>query len=453
MQEKIFKAYDIRGIYPTEINEPYAKRIAQAFAHINKAKVVAVGRDVRISSPSMHRAVVEGLKSIGVKVIDIGIVPTDGIYFAVGFYKLDGGIQVTASHNPKEYNGFKMVKKGVEALSSETGLFDVRDLVLSDYKFNETGGGSVAVKNIEEDYFDYLINIVKPKQTRKLKIVANSNFGATGPFAERLLKRLDIGAELVGLNFKPDGNFPKGRPDPLIPENREETSNLVVKEKADFGVAWDADGDRCFTFDEQGVFVEGCHFTALLAEYLLSKHPCQKIIYDPRNIWAVEHSIKIAGGVPVLNRVGHTFIKNRMRSEDALFAGEMSGHFYFRDYFYADNGLLPFLFTIAMLMDNPKKKLSDLYRNIRHNFFVSGEFNYTVKDTKKAIAEIEKKFLGKGSLDKTDGIAFTFSDWRFNIRPSNTEPLLRLNVEAKDAATLDEKFSEMEKLLKSYSTK
>lgn len=452
MQEKIFKAYDIRGVYPTEINEPYVKRIAQAYAEIYKPKVIAVGRDVRLSSPSLQIAVVEGLKSMGVKVVDIGIVPTEGIYFAVGFYKLDGGIQVSASHNPKEYNGLKMVKKGVEAISRDTGLDDIRDMVLSKKEFKLIGGGTVEQKNIEEDYFKYILNIFTPKQTRPIKIVANGNFGATGGYTEKLLKKLNLkDVKLVGINFKQDGNFPKGRPDPLIAENREETSENVLSEKADVGVAWDADGDRCYIADEQGVFVEGCHFNAKLAEYMLAKFPGQKIIYEPRNIWAVEHSIKQAGGVPVMNKAGHTFIKNRMRSENALFGGEMSGHYYFRDFFYADNGLLPFLLTIGILMDNPKVKLSEMFREIRRNYCVSGEINFTVKDPAKVLAEIRSKYQGK--IDETDGLSMSFDEWRFNLRSSNTEPLLRLNVEARDAALLDERRKELEKILKSHATK
>lgn len=444
IDSSIFKAYDIRGTYPDQINEEAAKRIAGAYAHLLKPTKVAVGHDVRLSSPALSNAVIESLTKAGVDVVDIGAGPTELIYFAVGSLGLDGGIQVSASHNPAEYNGLKMVKKGVAAISSDTGLNEIRDLALGTADFSAATVGTVEQQDLSEDYLKFINQIVPLKNLKSLKIVANNNFGLSGPLAKQLLEHQQLSqVELVELNFQPDGHFPKGRPDPLIPENRAETSALINKETADLGVAWDADGDRCYIADEQGEFIEGCHLTALLAEHLLKKNPPrpgsgqagEKILYDPRNIWAVEETVKAAGGTPLMNKAGHTFIKNRMKEETALFAGEMSGHFYFRDFFFADNGLLPFLLFLDILSQNPTKTVSQLMAPLRQKYFVSGEINFRVRDVSEAIKAIEQQF-SDGQIDRTDGLSVTFDSWRFNLRASNTEPLLRLNVEAKDGDTV-----------------
>jgi len=448
--DDIFKAYDIRGTYPDQIDEKKVKRIAQAFASFTGAKTVAVGRDVRLSGPKLQHAVIDGLKSAGVTVYDIGAVPTDMMYFAVGYKHFDGGIQVSASHNPAEFNGLKMVRAGVEALSSDNGLNEIKALAESDRQLEASMEGRVDAINLEEDYLDYLTKFVQFSPELKLNIVANNNFGLSGHLAAKMLDRLKAdNIQFIELNWPSDGSFPKGRPDPLIAENRAETSQLIKTTDADLAVAWDADGDRCYFADENGEFVEGCHLTALLALYLLEQEPKQKIIYDPRNIWAVIETVKNAGGEPVLNKAGHTFIKNRMRSENALFAGEMSGHFYFREFYDADNGIIPFL-LILNIIDAAKQPLSKIIEPWRKQYFVSGEINFTVADKDVALKEVESIY-SEGQIDRTDGLSIQFEDWRFNLRPSNTENLLRLNVETKDQALIAVKTKELVGLLKSKS--
>lgn len=450
--EGIFKAYDIRGTYPDQINEAAAKRITQAYAAFIKPKAVVVGRDVRSSGPSLQKAVIEGLIEAGVNVVDIGVGSTDSLYFAVGYYHYDGGIQVSASHNPAEYNGLKMVGAGAAAISGDTGLREIQALATSEQDLSGESLGEVQSRDITVDYLDFLAQFADFESISGLKVVANNNFGMTGAIAEKLLSRLGVqdSIELIKLNFEPDGSFPKGRPDPLIPENRAETSKLVVDSGADLAVAWDADGDRCYIADENGLFIEGCHLTALLAAELLKKHPGEKIIYEPRNIWAAEETIKNNGGIPILNKTGHGFIKNRMKSEDALFAGEMSGHFYFRDFYFADNGLIPFLLVLNIVAANHDKKVSEILQELRGKYFVSGEINFKVANVASALAQIEEKYRD-GAIDRTDGLSVSFGSWRFNLRPSNTEPLLRLNVEAKDNAQLcQEKTAELRQLIETF---
>ncbi|MCR4278149.1 MAG: phosphomannomutase/phosphoglucomutase [Candidatus Berkelbacteria bacterium] len=443
---KIFKAYDIRGVYPEEIDETKVKRIAMAYAKFTGAKTVAVGRDVRLSGPKLQKAVIDGLTEAGVNVEDIGPVPTDMLYFAVGFYHYDGGIQVSASHNPAQFNGLKMVRRGVEAISSDNGLQEIRALAQSDENLASSTKGSFDSKEIEEDYFDYLTKFVHFDTAEPLKIVANNNFGLSGEVAQRFLTRIhNAHIQLIELNFQPDGNFPKGRPDPLQESNRRETSELILETKADFGVAWDADGDRCYISDEKGEAIEGCHLTALLAVHLLHDNKGEKILYDPRNIWAVKESVAAAGGISLLNKAGHTFIKNRMRQEDALFAGEMSGHFYFRNFYYADNGLIPFLLFLNIVAET-KKPVSEIIKPLRDKYYVSGEINFEVADKGAMTKKIEEKYAA-GSIDRTDGLSISFDNWRFNLRASNTENLLRLNVEAKDKTTCDQETQELKALI------
>lgn len=436
--DKIFKAYDIRGVYPSEINEELVRKIGAAYALVFKPKVVAVGRDVRPSGVALQAALIDGLTSQGVDVVDIGMGPTEQIYFAVATHKYDGGIQVSASHNPAEYNGLKMVlgKNGaIDALSGDSGLPQLR-AALGDDLSPVSNKGAVTQLDIRLEYIEFLAELIDLSEVAALKVVANNNFGASGPIAREVLRKIGAPVELIELNFEPDGSFPKGRPDPSVEENRAETSALVRKHSADLAVAWDADGDRCFVVDENGEFVEGCYFTALLSSELLKDSPKDKIVYDPRNIWAVEQTVKELGGAALMNKAGHTFIKNRMRQEDALFAGEMSGHFSFRSFFYCDNGIIPFLY--ALKIASRGEKLSEIVAPLRKQFPVSGEINFKVKDIAAAIKDIEQYFAD-GQFDRTDGVSISFDSWRLNLRSSNTEPLLRLNVEARDQKTCLEK--------------
>ncbi len=449
MDSSIFKAYDIRGIYPDQISAADFKRIAQAYAAFVKPKVVAVGRDVRTSGPELQKAVIDGLLEAGVHVIDIGPVPTDGLYFAVGFYNYDGGIQVSASHNPAEYNGLKMIRAGCEAISGDTGIQEIRQIAESDNDLTAESPGQLQAKDITEDYLDLLAGLAQFEAIPSLKVVANNNFGLTGPLAEKLLKRVGMSEAitLVKINFEPDGTFPKGRPDPLLSENRAETIAAVKENKADLAVAWDADGDRCFFADENGDFIEGGHLTAFLAEQLLKAQPGSKILYDPRHIWAVEETVAAAGGTALITKAGHAFIKNRMKEEDALFAGETSGHYYFRDFFYADNGIIPFVVMLNILAANPGKTLSELAASLRAKYFVVDQVNFTVKDVATVLKEIEAKYAN-GKIDRTDGLSVNFDDWRFNLRGSNTEPLIRLNVEARSQAVCSNRLAELSAAIK-----
>lgn len=453
MDPKVFKAYDVRGIYPSEINEDVARRVAGAYATYLKleGKTVAVGRDVRLSGPSLQEAVIKGLTAAGVNVLDIGVGPTELLYFAVGSLDLDGGIQVSASHNPAEYNGLKLIKRGVEAISADTGLQEIKALALGAEAFSPENRGTIQEKQLGAEYVRFVAGLVNTPERPKLRVVANNNFGASGPLAKQVLQLLNWPIELVELNFEPNGVFPKGRPDPLLPENRAETAQLIREHEADLGVAWDADGDRCYIADENGEFIEGCHLTAILANHLLKEHPGEKIIYDPRNVWAVEETVKAAGGVPILNKAGHTFIKNRMKQEGALFAGEMSGHFYYRDFYNADNGILTFL-TFLEIVAKANKKVSAIAAPFREKYFVSREINFRVKDAAIVTADVTKQY-GDGAIDLTDGLSVNHSGWRFNLRSSNTEPLLRLNVEARDEATCLTKTNLLVELLSQHAAK
>ncbi len=446
---KIFKAYDIRGIYPTEINEDIARRIGQAYAQHFQPKKVAVGRDIHLASPYLEEAVIDGLVKSGVDVIQIGLVPTDGLYFATAHLEVDGGIQLSASHNPRQFGGIKLAKKNAQAPSADD-LEAIKQLALTGQFQTTTDLGQVEPADIEPSYLEFLTKFARFDGLPTLKLVANNNFGMTGLLAEKLLDKLGADQiELVRLNFQPDGNFPKGRPDPLVPENRAETSGLVLASRADGAVAWDADGDRCYIADEHGQFIEGCHLTALLAQYLLKLHPGGKVVYESRNVWAVEEAVKAAGGRPILSKAGHTLIKNAMIEQDALFGGEMSGHFYFRDFFYADNGLIPFILFLNIIAEQ-NRPISQLVKDLRDKYHVSGEINFKITDKQLALQKIEAIYH-QAIINKLDGLSVNCGHWRFSLRPSNTEDLLRLNVEARDANALKTKTAELTELLNSWA--
>ena len=458
MNKEIFKAYDIRGIYSTEINELDAYKIAAATCQFLKPKNLVIGSDVRLSSPSLKAAAIKGATDQGVHVIDVGEISTDMLYFAVANYGYDGGLTITASHNPKEYNGMKIVREQSRPISSDSGLFEIRDLAekieadaeVLEKNLNES---LVEKKEILEDYAEKVRSFANLANLKKFKIVANPNFGVGGKALDKILENLEI--ELVKINYNPDGNFPKGRPDPLIPENREEISRLVVEHKADFGVAWDADADRCFFFTEKGEFIEGYFITALLTKIFLSKSSPEKIVHDTRLVWAIEDLATQLGGASVSTKAGHSFIKERMRKENAIFGGEMSAHYYFRDYYFCDCGMIPLVMMLEFLSAQ-EQKLSEIITELFwQKYFVSGEINTAVPDVKTMIEKIGSLYQENAAkTDLQDGISLEFTDpenesnnWRFNVRGSNTEPLIRLNVEAKNKELMEEKTAELLKII------
>lgn len=442
---KIFRAYDIRGTYPTQLNENIAYRIAQAYVAVFKPKRMLISMDVRESGPVLKKAVSEGLRDAGVDVIDIGMVCTDIYYFAVATNDVDGGIHISASHNPREYNGMNISRRGAVPVSSDTGLIDIKKEVEQGVKIKSEKRGELREKNVIGDYLIYLKRFINFGRIKPYKIVANPNFGMQGLILKKLIEKEKLPLKVTYINEKPDGSFPKGRPDPLIKENRAELVELVKKMKADLGVAWDADGDRCFFVDDKARFIEGYFTTAVLAKEILRKYPGAKIIIDPRLTWASIETIKESGGVPIINKAGMTFITERMRKEDAVFAGEMSAHYYFKENFYRDNGMIP-LFMILEMMAREGKPLSYFYDPYFENYFISGELNFETERAKEIMNEAEKRY-SDGKIEHIDGLSVEFENWRFNLRPSNTEPLLRLNVEAKNKSLLEEKTEELKNLI------
>ncbi len=449
MNWKIFKAYDIRGVYPDDLNEEAYYRIGQAYAYLFKPQTVVVGMDARESSPSLKASLVEGLREAGVDVIDIGEITTDMLYFSVGAYGYSGGIVVSASHNPKQYNGMKMVREGAAAISSDTGLFDIRDAIKAgkDKEVVASKKGTYSTRNIIDDYIAHVFKSVDKSAIRKFRFVGNANFGYVCRPLAKIVDQLQM--DLIPLNFEPDGTFPKGPPDPMLPETRIETVELVKQNNADLGAAWDADADRCMFFDETGEFISGAYITALLADILLQKFGNDnRIIFDPRVIWPTLQVCEKRGATAIIAKGGHTFMKERMRKEDALFAGEMSAHFYFRENFYADNGIIPLLLLLEHL-SKTNKPFSEVMAPYRAGHYMSGELNYKVSSIEKVIDAVRAKYSQLGEEDFTDGYSLETERWRFNIRPSNTEPLLRLNIEARDAHFVDEIRTDIEKIINS----
>jgi phosphomannomutase len=432
----IFKAYDIRGIYPTELNEEVGYAIGRAFASFLEVETVIVGRDMRLSGPQMFDAVTRGLMDQGADVINIGMVSTDQYYYACATLG-HAGMMVTASHNPKDYSGFKMVRKMPQLLSGDKGIQDLRRIVENDAYTTPTRKGGMTVVDLSEDFVVIVLTLIDVEALLPLKVVADTGNGMVGPMLKRVYERLPS-VELIGMYFEPDGSLPNHGLDPLQPENRAELQARVPAEGADVGYAFDGDGDRFFTIDDRGEFVSGDFMTALMGSYLLEKYPDSKILYDVRASWAVPDMIKSAGGTPLIERVGHAFIKARMAQEDAIFAGEVSGHYYFKDFFFADSGIVPSLIILEML-SKKKAKLSELLAPLEAEYFISGEINTRISgDPKDKIRELVETFED-GTVERLDGVSVTFYDWHFNVRPSNTEPLLRLNLEAKSKALMEEK--------------
>lgn len=444
----IFKAYDVRGVYPNQINEEVAYAMGQGYASVIKPEgTVVVGCDVRIHSEALKDSMIQGLVDAGIDVVDIGLISTEMIYFATGNYGYAGGIQVTASHNPAEWHGAKMVKKGAEPISSETGLQGIRDFVSSDQKISSDKKGTVTKRDVLEDFCNYVLTWIDVKAIKPLSLVYNANFGFEGKVLERIIEISKMPLKTIPLNGEPDGNFPKGRPDPFVPENRDETMELIKKEKPDFGVAWDADADRVFFFGEDGRFLDSYFANTLLIKYMLKKHPGGKVIYDPRYTWALIDATKDSEGTPIIERVGHAFIKARMRKEDAVFSGESSGHTYYRDFWYADTGIIPLL-QVLEILSKENKSLLELLSDTLKKYFITGEINFTTEKGKEIMAKAEEKY-SDSEISHIDGVSCEYSDWRFNLRSSNTEPLLRLNLEAKSEELLEQKKTEVLEFIES----
>ncbi len=431
MQEllKCFKAYDVRGRLPDELNEPAAERIGRAFAEFLKPEKVVVGRDIRHSSAALCSALVAGLMAGGVDVLDIGLCGTEEIYFATFSQNFDGGIMVTASHNPIDYNGMKFVRRGSRPISGDDGLYKIRDLAISGQFSESMCSGTRQPLNIKADYIEHLLGYVEPSALRPLKIVVNAGNGCAGPIIDRLAEHLPC--RFIKVYHEPDGSFPNGIPNPLLPENRSATSDAVVENQADFGIAWDGDFDRCFFFDENGRFIEGYYIVGLLAESFLRRQPGSRIIHDPRLTWNTIDIVTGFGGIPVQSKTGHAFIKARMREEDAVYGGEMSAHHYFKDFAYCDSGMIPWLLVYGLVCSSGKT-LGQLVDERIRAFPASGEINRRVDDPESLFDKIRNIYSSQAvSSDETDGISLEMPDWRFNLRSSNTEPVVRLNVESR----------------------
>ncbi len=442
-----FKAYDIRGRVPDELNENLAFNIGQAYSAQFAPKKVAIGHDIRISSPALAKALAHGFLAAGVDVVDLGMVGTEEIYFAAFHLAVDGGIIVTASHNPADYNGMKLVRQGARPISGDTGLREIEQLAAQGHRITGDTPGTLTRLDNKPAYLDHLLGYVDSNTLKPLKIVANAGNGCAGPVIDRLAAQLPF--EFIRVQWQPDGTFPNGVPNPLLPENRAITAQAVREHGADFGIAWDGDFDRCFLFDETGEFIEGYYMVGLLAQAILAKNPGARIIHDPRLVWNTRELVRQAGGLPVMCKTGHAFIKERMRAEDAVYGGEMSAHHYFRDFAYCDSGMIPWL-LVAEILGKAGRPLSQLVRARQQAYPVSGEINSRVADPDAVIATVEDFYAETpGAKDYTDGLSFTAEQFRFNIRKSNTEPVLRLNVETKgDAALLEAKTSELLSLIR-----
>jgi phosphomannomutase len=441
LDPNVFKAYDVRGMYPVELDEEGAYRIGRAYVEHFEPRAIAVGRDMRLSSPSMARAVTEGACDAGADVTDVGLVGTEMLYFAVGELGLDGGVEVTASHNPKEYTGMKIVRRGALPVGGDSGLLDIRDraIALSGHVAGRTPAVAEEV-DIYPAFVERVLSFIDVGALRPLRVVIDAANGMAGAMLPPVLDRLPVDA--ARCFFEPDGSFPNHEPNPLLPENREFIVGKVREERADLGIAFDGDADRCFFVDDTGEFVAGDFVTALLAELMLEKEPGAKVIYDVRASWAVPETILRAGGTPLVNRVGHAFIKHRMREEGAVFAGEVSGHYYFRDFSQADSGTIPALLMLE-LVSKRGRPLSEILRPLRDRYFLSGELNTRVADVALKLQEVKERFRGEGDVSHIDGLEIWSEDWHMNVRPSNTEPLLRVNLEARDAALMERKRDEV----------
>ena len=445
----IFKAYDVRGLYPQEVNEDAARLIGRGFVAYLDARRIAVSRDMRLSSPSIAAAFIEGAREQGADVVDYGMMGTDMLYFAVARDGHDGGVEVTASHNPKEYNGIKMVRREAFPLSGESGIGEIRDLIASgSLPAPAATPGSLSRQDVVDDYVKHVMSFIDPGLIKPFNVVLDGGSGIAGFVAPKLFAHLPCHVD--ALCFEVDGTFPNHEANPLIEENRRDIVERVIQTKADIGIAWDGDADRCFFIDGAGEFIAGDFVTALLAEAFLLRHPGATVLYDVRASHAVKDVVGKYGGNALMNRVGHAFFKARMREENAIFGGEVTGHYYFRDNFYADNGFIPAL-LILELMSRKGQTLRELLAPLREKYFISGEINTRVSDMQTVVEKIDRLTIKyqDGRVYSLDGVSAEYPDWHFNVRPSNTEPMLRLNLEAVTADLMERKRDEVLALIRS----
>lgn len=447
--EKIpsFKAYDIRGKVPGDLNVDLAYKVGKAIVKYLNAKKVLIGMDVRKSSPELSEALTKGITENGADVYDLGLCGTEMIYFGTPHLNADAGVMITASHNPPEYNGLKFVKKGSVPMGYDSGLIEIEQMVLKgDYEFEKVHNGKVEKIDIMNDFIDNLKQFYDAKKINPFKVVVNAGNGCIGPALDALEPYLPI--KMIKVFHEPDSNFPNGVPNPLLPENRQPTIDVLLENKADLGVAWDGDYDRCFFFDEKGNFIEGYYIVGLLAKSILKKSPGEKIVHDPRLTWNTIKEVEAAGGEVVQSVSGHAFIKQKMREVNAIYGGEMSAHHYFRDNYYSDSGIIPFL-LILQLMSEENKTLGELVEEMVNAFPCSGEINTKLDNPAAKLEEIKQKY-SDGKMETLDGVSVEYDDWRFNVRLSNTEPLIRLNVESKrNKKLMEEKTQELLNLIRS----
>jgi phosphomannomutase / phosphoglucomutase len=446
MELRCFKAYDVRGRVPDELNEDLARRIGRATAQLLGPGPVVLGRDIRLSSPALQAALADGLMAAGRDVIDIGLGGTEEVYFQTFHLGAAGGIMVTASHNPMDYNGLKLVREDARPISGDSGLFTIRDAAVANDFRDAPERATLRQHHDKSAFVEHLLGYVDRSQLKPLKIVVNAGNGGAGLVVDQLAPHLPF--EFIRIQHEPDGNFPHGIPNPLLPESRDATADAVREHHADFGIAWDGDFDRCFFFDAGGRFIEGYYLVGLLAQALLAHNPGEKIIHDPRLTWNTIEMVKQAGGIPVQSKTGHAFIKERMRAENAVYGGEMSAHHYFRDFAYCDSGMIPWL-LIAELLSRTGQSLAQMVEDRMAAYPCSGEINFRVADAQASIDRVMAHFAPLSpTVDRTDGISADFGDWRFSLRSSNTEPLLRLNVESRgDAGLMRARTAAISKLL------
>jgi len=447
LDPSIFKAYDVRGLYPDQLHEDTARQIGRAFVTYLGAKRIAVSRDMRLSSPSLAAAFIDGARAQGADVVDFGMLGTDMLYYAVARDAFDGGAQITASHNPKQYNGIKLVRQEAVPLSGDAGISDIRDMILDEQLPAPTSPGTLTESHVLDDYIDHVLSFIDPSVIRPLRLVLDAGSGMAGLVGPPLFDRLPC--KTTRLCFEIDGTFPNHQANPLLEENRRDVVERVIADRSDAGVAWDGDADRCFFVDGNGEFVAGDFITALLAETFLRKEPGAKIIYDVRASYAVRDTVANFGGSALMNRVGHAFFKKRMREENAAFGGEVTGHYYFRNNFFADNGFIPAL-LILELMSVKNMTLSELLVPLHAKYFISGEINTEMPDMDAVRLTIDRlaQRYHDAHVYRMDGVSAEYPTWHFNVRPSNTEPLIRLNLEGDTQATMEARRDEVLALIR-----